>query len=227
LERDEVEQLAQRQAKVPGEQRSAEMAQIEGAEGQPTAGAVAGWDNSKTNQRIEKVAPLRSWTQDDLDAAIREYKAARASIYRSLAEEVQKGRLGAIRTARQLFGRNAIARALRVRARAMVTKSAAWQEIARELRLLEWKRSKKLGMRIGVSIADEQRAEQYGNATEENVLTNEAIRRAKEELPSKEAQEIIDKLAIGEFTAEQANEIIDLCTESSKEEKQRKIRQRP
>src|SRR5262249_12606109 len=80
--------------------------------GEPTSKAVR-----------KQTEPLHSWTQPDLDGAIREYKAKRAAQYNDLVEGVRQGKPGAQKAARQLFGRNAIARALGVKARAMVTKS--------------------------------------------------------------------------------------------------------
>lgn len=65
---------------------------------------------------------LRSWVQSDLDAAIHKYVADRAASYNSLRKAVEDNRKGAVDNAREMFGRNVVAAALGVKARAMVSK---------------------------------------------------------------------------------------------------------
>jgi hypothetical protein len=107
-----------------------------------------------------KDPPKRSRTQVDLDEAIREYKAERASTYYDLVDGVRRGTSGATKSARDLFGRNAIVRALGVTSAAMVSKSAVWQAIADELELRGPSRStsRRPAQRIGLDIAIEDQA---------------------------------------------------------------------
>ncbi|MCL2641657.1 MAG: hypothetical protein FWD53_12485, partial [Phycisphaerales bacterium] len=89
---------------------------------------------------------LQSWTQGDLDNAIRKYQADRASAYTDIRDAVVKGKKGAKKAAQELFGRNAIARALNVKSPPMVSKSPAWVAIAVDLGL-SLKRGKAHGTR--------------------------------------------------------------------------------
>ncbi len=64
------------------------------------------------NRKRDEVVPKRSWTQTDLDDAIQRYKAQRSSNYSELVSNVKQGKAGAKKSARAMFGRNAIVRAL-------------------------------------------------------------------------------------------------------------------
>ncbi len=83
----------------------------------------------------------RSWTSGELNEAIREYRAQRASIIQQFtsvlenpnATPSQKNRIR--QNARKLFGRNAIARALGVKSPRMVGESSAWKALAGILEL--------------------------------------------------------------------------------------------
>jgi hypothetical protein len=175
---------------------------------------------------------LRSWTQPDLDAAIREYKAKRATQYNELVEGIRQGRPGAQKAARQLYGRNAIARALGVKARAMVSKSEPWQEIAAELQLSRsrnscppFKRSK----RIGLSIAEEKKAlDDLGRAQVlDQLVHKETIALLQRKLPPEVAEEAIWKLERGEMTDDGARELIDLYQLQQQDDKAKKVRRSP
>jgi hypothetical protein len=158
---------------------------------------------------------LLSWTQADLDGAIRKYKAERASTYHELVEGVKKGLPGAKKDAQRLFGRNAIAEALRVKARAMVSKSPVWQEIAAELQLRPQDRGRRFdpGKRIGEAIAHEQEAEMKGDTTFDKVTRNETIRLIETHLPPDIAEATIHKLELGDITDDNARKIVDLTIE--------------
>ena len=97
--------------------------------------AIAGRSGKRHRGGKGAVAEKRRWTQPELDDAIRKYKTERASSYHELVNRVAEGAKGAKKAAQDMFGRNAIARALGVRSGAMVTNSAAWQEIAIALQL--------------------------------------------------------------------------------------------
>jgi hypothetical protein len=185
----------------------------------------AGGDR-KRERTGSPTARLRSWTQSDLDDAIRKYKAERASIYADLVEGVRKKRPGAIKSARKVFGRNAIARALGVKARAMVTYSEEWQSIAHELRLAPAKANRKpptASDRIGLDIAVEQQAEAEGDQTSLEVIHKETIRLARQWLPEEAANSLVDSLERGEITDDQARETIELYSEQQKDNRTRKV----
>ena len=118
--------------------------------GPPAQLLAVALDSSK-KMNSEQEEPLRSWTQHDLDNAIREYKAQRAAAYRELAEGVSKGRRKACEAARRVFGRNVIANALRCRAPAMVSKSKVWQAMRHELQLsAKVTRCHRIGLEVAV-----------------------------------------------------------------------------
>jgi hypothetical protein len=156
----------------------------------------------------------RSWTQPDLDEAIREYKAKRAPRYQELVEAVRRGDKGAKVSAQKMFGRNAIARELGVRATAMVSESTAWVEIAMDLGLF-LARDRVKGMRgarrsgkIGMEIALEQQAVAAADVTDPAASLKRAERaetlRLIRQLPDKLAEPILSKYEAGEITDEQA-----------------------
>jgi hypothetical protein len=77
----------------------------------------------------------QSYTQADFDKALLKYKAAHAGTFSKLVKAINTEDEGAARTALNLFGQRAIARALEVKSRTMVGKSEVWKEIAVDLRL--------------------------------------------------------------------------------------------
>jgi hypothetical protein len=94
----------------------------------------------KTTIKTDTVTK-RSWTAGELNEAIREYRAKRASTIEQFtsvlenpnAKTSQKNRIR--QNARKLFGRNAIARALGVKSPRMVGESSAWKALAGMLQL--------------------------------------------------------------------------------------------
>jgi hypothetical protein len=112
-------------------------------------------------------AETRPWTQRGLDEAIRQYKAQRGRNYVDLCEAVKAGNAGARKKAQEVYGRNAIARALRVKSKAMVSKSPAWVAIAAELELPLRRNRGAMGTRhtrrpgkVGHDIAIEEKSAQ-------------------------------------------------------------------
>jgi hypothetical protein len=95
---------------------------------------------SKTTSKSDTVVQ-RSWTAVELNEAIREYRAKRASTIEHFvsilenpnATTSQKNRVR--QNARKLFGRNAIARVLGVKSPRMVGESSAWKALAGMLQL--------------------------------------------------------------------------------------------
>lgn len=105
---------------------------------------------------------LVSWTQDELNNAIREYKASHSRQYSEIKEAIEEGKSGAAKAATTVFGRNAIVRALKVKSPPMVGNSPAWIAIAEDLRL-PLKRGRATGTRhtrrpgkIGFDMAVEE-----------------------------------------------------------------------
>jgi hypothetical protein len=176
--------------------------------------------------RDRNAVPKRSWTQSDLDDAIQEYKAKRASTYTDLVEGVKCGRAGAKKSAQKLFGRNALARALGVRSPAMVTNSPVWQRIANELRLRG--RSRKghhaVKQRIGVDIALEEQAIAAGGSAVDEVVRRETIALIEKSMPSAEAEATVEKLQRGDITDDQARDLIKLTADQKRDDRARKIR---
>jgi|GEM_PF-2569987 len=176
---------------------------------------------------------LRSWTQEDLDKAILEYKAARAATYADLREGLRKNSPVARKAAREVYGRNAIARALGVKSPSMVSKSPAWLAIAEDLGL-ELRRGRSRGTRhttrpgkIGYEMALERKsatpAPGADNAPADEALESaerqETIRRinrlarsgrtAKEKADNQRAaDELLRKLQCEECTDEQARRVV-------------------
>ncbi|MCC5831106.1 MAG: hypothetical protein JJU36_16820 [Phycisphaeraceae bacterium] len=177
--------------------------------------------------------PKRSWTQSDLDDAIREYKAKRASFYQRLLSVLgdPKSSLSSKRSARKqakhLFGRNVIARALGVKSAKMVSQSQPWVAMAKELGL-ERKTGKQAGtgrpIRIGQDIAIEQ-ASMNAADTDDHAAADAAILReerdqtlrqirklAESELPKakESAKALLDSFNEGEMTDEQVRQNVTI-----------------
>jgi hypothetical protein len=176
---------------------------------------------------------LRSWTQPDLDAAIREYKAKRAAIYRNLVEAVRQGRRGAMKSAQKIFGRNAIARALGVKAPAMVSKSGPWQEIAAELQL---SRKRQGGpplaraRRVGLAIAEEEKAQQAQTMAPEGLercVHEETISLLRTTLPGDAANDAVEKLLQGKISDDEARQMVDLVRQQQQDARTRRVPRSP
>lgn len=170
----------------------------------------------------------RSWTQTDLDDAIRQYKAQRANSFSDLVDAVRRGKPGAKKAARQTYGRNAIARALGVKSHAMVTKSPAWQSIADDLRLREVTRGsgRTTGKRVGLEIALEEKAVEAYPGSLEIAVSAETVSLIRKVMPELAAETTIEKLERGEITDEQARELIDAVAEQHADSKTRQVRQK-
>ncbi|MFH1417158.1 MAG: hypothetical protein ABII12_02580 [Planctomycetota bacterium] len=112
---------------------------------------------SKAKATNKPASGSRHWTQADVDDAIRKYRAKRAGRYGEIAEGVRQGLPGAKKAARELFGRNNLARALECPP-AMISKSSAWEPIKAQLRLFSPKemRGSSRPKKIGLDIAMEE-----------------------------------------------------------------------
>lgn len=172
----------------------------------------------------------QSWTQVDLDAEIRKYKAEHAVQYKEIREGVAAGRPGAIRAAQKVFGRNKIGRILRVKANAMISKSEVWQEIAEDLRLPRKHAVSRL-KGVGLSIAGETSAYMKHKAASHSdsneVVRSETVSLLRQRLPASEADDVIDKLQRGLTTDSGAREIVDLYDDQRSDAKMKKIPKKP
>ena len=164
---------------------------------------------SATANRKQK-PQLRSWRQPELDDAIRKYIAHRAGPYKSMAKAVKDGCKGAITAARQMFGRNVIAKAMRVKSAAMVSKSEPWREIASELGLLsDGSRRLKNADMIGLEIAIETAAED----SIDEVNRQDQIRFVREKLKGETAESILEQLEQGVLSPERLQELVALLSD--------------
>ena len=106
-------------------------------------------------KRVDDLGLKKSYTQDKLDNAIRSHKIKHIDKYQYFVDKLKSGDVNRVKKikkqARKLFGRNAIAEALRVRSPNMVSKSKAWRAIAKELQLEKQQGPKHI--RIGMDKA--------------------------------------------------------------------------
>ncbi|HOI54064.1 MAG TPA: hypothetical protein PLP01_02335 [Phycisphaerae bacterium] len=141
----------------------------------------------------------RPWTQPDLNKAILEFKAQRAAAFKELVDALQSGRPGADKTAKELYGRNAIARALGVKSPCMVSRSPAWVGIARELGIplardrqaMGTRRTRQAG-KIGMGMADEQKSAEAAKANEgtENAPAESVLEKAERQETLRQIQRL-------------------------------------
>jgi hypothetical protein len=176
-----------------------------------------------------KQTQKRSWTQVDLDEAIRKYKSERASTYNDLVDAVKRGRKGAKKSARDLFGRNAVVRALGVKSAAMVSNSPVWQAIADELKLRGPSRSTSHphSQRIGLEIAMEDQAQATSAPILDQAVQQETIRLIGKSMPATEAEATIEKLQRGEISDDAARELVDVFAQQQHDKRTHKVRQAP
>lgn len=164
--------------------------------------------------------PKRSWVQNDLDEAIRRYKAERASTYRDLVQAVQSGKPGAKKAATRLFGRNSITKALGVKSVAMVSYSQPWRDIAEELCLAPVKGGtlRKSG-KIGLDIAVEAKAQAEEKDVSDLVVSRETLSLLKKHLPAEAADALANRLHTGDTTDEEAREMVRIYREQKADRK--------
>ena len=144
----------------------------------------------------------------------RAIQARRSSDYNELVNRVQAGKKGAALAAKKMFGRNAIARELRVRSAAMVSKSPVWQGIADALNLRKSKVTR--GAKIGLDIAIEEKAQQDSVPVIDSAIRCETIEMIESRLPRAEAEPIVERLHRGDMTDSQARELVAILSESGK-----------
>lgn len=197
----------------------APQAQSAGASGPPTPPSVA----AQGKQQPAK----RSWTQPALDRAIGEYIAERAAVVKSLRKAIEDRQRGAMQQAQKRFGRNAIARALGVKARAMVSKSPAWVDLADDLGLPRtsrrvehrpYPRSGKIGYDVAVERKSLEQADPVGAEVEQReaiarlggaVTQKAASAYVRKYLKGREAEAMIEAIQKGETPPEKVPDIVE------------------
>ncbi len=187
-------------------------------------------EHKATAQRSKgSTAPQRSWTQRDLDEAIREYKARRASTYRDLVDGVRTGKKGAKKQARALYGRNSVAKALGVKSAAMVSKSPVWQAIADELHLRaeSGPRPTSMGNRMGIELAVEQQGLAASDPVVDQVIRRETIQLIKKSMVSNDAVATVEKLERGQISDDQARELVQVYVEQKRDARGKGSGRRP
>jgi len=167
---------------------------------------------------------VRSWTQVDLDEAIRKYKAERASSYSDLVAGVRAGRPGAKSAAQETYGRNSIVRALGVKSRAMVTRSPAWQAIADELGMPRGKeRNQSALQKVGLDIAIEKQSADSSVSGLDVAVRNETIKLVRKAMARKEAEMIVERLRDGTITDDQARELAEAVKDQKRDQRTHKV----
>jgi hypothetical protein len=180
--------------------------------------------NEPKPERHSAQPQLRTWSQGDLDDAIRKYKALRADQYSNLVDGVRRSRPGALKVAREIYGRNAIARALGVKASAMVSKSPVWREIAEELRLVSEKgRALRRSGKIGLDLAVEAKAETEGGDVLDLAVSRETLSLIKKHLPAAAAETLAHRLYTGDTTDDEAREMVKMYLEQQADRKSNKV----
>ena len=156
-----------------------------------------------------KAAGKRSWTQPELDTKIR----SEIEKYPDLIAAVKKGKTGAKRDARKMFGRNALAKRLGVKSSRMVSLSTPWQELADSLGLLRKSRRR---AKVGLDVALEQKADaDHSNVAAEAIrretkrIIEGAIESAKGKNQKASFVSLLEKFDLGEVTDDQARRIVE------------------
>lgn len=181
-----------------------------------------GLKTKKRRRRAE--TPKRTWRQPELDNAILGFKADMGDKYVDLKERIENGDPEAVKEAREVFGRNAIARSLGVRSPAMVSKSRIWQTIREELALHSDPRLQK--NRVGFEIAQEESALATSKSPQDIAMERETIEQIKESMPEDCAEPTIEKLQRGDITVDEAEGILNAWRQQRKDDRTDRIHQR-
>lgn len=147
---------------------------------------------------------FRSWKQPELDEAVREFIEQHAGRLAGLREGARAYRKDAIEAARALVGRNVIARALRVKAPAMVSKTPAYRRLSDEFRL-ERERSA-LRKPVGLEIGIEDKAGSEDDPVFAEVCKREAAEFIRSKLDEEDAELLLGQLEGGGISPDKAME---------------------
>lgn len=180
----------------------------------------------------------QSWTQNDLDEAIREYKARRSGSYQQflLLLDNPKTPASAKRAARKqagaIFGRNVLARSLGVKSARMVSQSQPWIAMAKELglpRRTQTQAGVSRPTRIGQEIAVEQASLNAADTDDHAAADASLLRKEREEtlrqirllaeseLPDAKshAKALHDRYEAGEMTDDQVRQTVAMLVDSA------------
>jgi hypothetical protein len=160
----------------------------------------------RTQKKVE-----RTWTQAELDAAIR----AEIETHANLIADVRKGDADAKQKAKSLFGRNALADRLGLKSgsRNMVSASAPWRELADAIGL---KRKSLKGSRIGLEIALEKTADADNGSEAGKAIRRETVAMIEGAIKSVKSKgekaglvDLLEKFNLGEVLDERARQIVN------------------
>jgi hypothetical protein len=201
-----------------------------GSVASPTAESNSGQGQNPQANHSEVEKPKRRWTQAEVDAAIRAFKEEHASVYEKLRAGVASGWVTSERKARQLFGRNSLAKRLDVRSSAMISNSEVWRAIAEELGL-EGRRKGELKRQPAPQDVYEAALEAKAvmNQTHDSPADQADVAELEEQLkklPAKFQEEIRGNVDAGINTLEEALEISALVREGQSEELEQKRRRK-
>ena len=185
-----------------------------------------------------RAVPKRSWTQDELDEAIRQYKANRATRFKEMLSILdnpktpERRRRAVRKEAQRMFGRNAVAGALGVKSAKMVSQSHVWIDIADTLGLARRSRHGKpsgRGRRVGLEIAVEQASQEAPETAdhaaadtalileeqEETLARINALARSGKADAHSYAKALRDQYQAGELTDEQVRQTVETLLETA------------
>jgi hypothetical protein len=171
----------------------------------PTAGCPELPPSSPPPAQSEEPA-LLSYTQDELDRAIRAFRARRSAKYAELREAIGKGRKNSVTGARRIFGRNALARELRCKGSAMISKSPVWKEIRAELHLGKPEVAR-VEKRVGMEVVLASRPS--GGPDAAKAVSEAELGRRIGKLPPEVVRSIKSELASGKIDNDAALRIVE------------------
>lgn len=141
----------------------------------------------------------RSWTQTALNEAIKKYREDKLEEFLRWKKAIDEDQPNAISEAQKVFGRNSIAKFLRVCSPAMVTKSQEWQSIASDLNLPRGRSgTRKLTPCQRNSVEDEDSEER-----------TQRLEKISIKFSPQEMEDVRQKLSRGEMSTSEAMDLIE------------------
>jgi hypothetical protein len=183
---------------------------IEG-QGSPAPNANFELPEPETDPDSKPSKSKRSWTQTEADTEISKYKADRSPHFYDLVNKIDKSsgshRKRVIKSARKVFGRNAISRETGI-PQGMVSKSSEWEIIKTALHFDD-----SLGTKSHFGKAIEDSSEAAGDQTADAVEQSETISlinaRVGRHFTIAEATALIEDLIAGRRSDDNAREVLD------------------
>jgi len=173
--------------------------------------------------------PWLTYTKSELDDAVGKYKEGLSVKFDELFnaihgsnEELAKA---AARAATEIFGRNAVGRALRVKSWSMVTYSEVWvQSIAIPLKLRPPEDTPPAPQKIGIAAAIERAAEAVDKSAYDPLVRKETVEMIQ---TSRLKQEVVDgilyQLESGQIDDDQAEEHVNLAKQQQEDDSGRRV----